>query len=1105
MPSPPPGELRAQLVEIHFNGVYLGRGDMLRLSLALTTRRVISTNEKVSLHGTTARLRVGGIYNAHGRRLASACVDERTRVAFRTQSARVFVFVELSQEMWHFEEDGSMYAEKCDVFLADLFRHWAGNPADGARASLATNHSISIVLYGRVIYDEADSKNAGDEKAPPLIRDEHGQLYRDFYKVILDLTQSPPPTVVAAVAQEIRAWSARVLEFSPRVPLSSKRLAFAHESNLLEAVNLALNSFEEHWIDRDLQVTGLALLAITAGTSYYSVPKDLLRLTTERMLSHGVGLDIISLSKTPLHTVPLFSFLGQDPTLAEQMFESPSSSSLSKAVTAASQYQGDNGGSKNSSSIRPDGPRNVAIPADQRDPLYFDPPNPRNLTRTLYYTEPLFVFCSFWGSQIDKPHRVDRFMPRARCYELFFQGIGEEMAIALPMLDLGATASLNQRAAHRPPWSQLSAEAQHQRLLQQEAYDLAAVGGPRARGAGALDALHGSYISAQSGGARSSLVGSPDSKTSNDELVISTAISPRKLMAPPSVVRSRKEAMASTSQVPTPTAEEPDKDLRGRSMALPRPLTRGQSRSKTPVAPKKRDASIAASVRTASSSLSRADGRTRGSSVSTSATPALISRLVSSPHQSPGAASPAPTTQPARTGWLGLFRSNSQSSTSQAPPSVKVQRIDAQAHVSPQMQWDPASAAPAAPTVSSVNASAAGASARRQSVVPSTDVSGDSTNSSSIKRSKPISIGNKSNPLGMEPPSKDVAGSRGQASSYHTHLSHSNEFLGSRRSIDPKFNPSKPEKLSVGLADQARRWASIFPRHANDQRAVNWTSICTPACLPLTTDYLPADEELEKLYSEYKYSIPTTSASSSFTLRADLPSGSAALEILLELVSQRIAQGFQISTAKEKQGRGTSSDTTALGVLRQPDLLEAAPLYLSLANQTHRITYDRTTRSIVVQVYRRRRSWTKRDVDYRAMIWTIGSGRWDTTSTTFPWPSMLDPSDWQAIDRLCAGLERMEANPTTRYWRTRLVLIPSDESPELESLTKSQLLAGQGEAGEPPKTPEEVYLRGFLALMNSLQAVRYLPAGTDREKEPMPTEMCAHTEFLLVHLLTMRV
>jgi hypothetical protein len=52
---------------------------------------------------------------------------------------------------------------------------------------------------------------------------------------------------------------------------------------------------------------------ISPGTGHFAVDKNLLRLTTERMVDHGIGIDLICLTKMPLHSVPLFSYVSKRP------------------------------------------------------------------------------------------------------------------------------------------------------------------------------------------------------------------------------------------------------------------------------------------------------------------------------------------------------------------------------------------------------------------------------------------------------------------------------------------------------------------------------------------------------------------------------------------------------------------------------------------------------------------------------------------------------------------------------------------------------------------------------------------------------------------------
>lgn len=145
---------------------------MFRLSLSLVST-VLFLNQRILLPGSTTRIRVGRIYNQRNDVVRSAFIDDQTKIVFRSESARCVIFIEVAEELWHFEEDGSLLREKCDLFLADLFdRFYNVQPP--------TSHTVSIILYGRVIYED---NGEGEEERAPLSRGEDNTLYRDFYKV----------------------------------------------------------------------------------------------------------------------------------------------------------------------------------------------------------------------------------------------------------------------------------------------------------------------------------------------------------------------------------------------------------------------------------------------------------------------------------------------------------------------------------------------------------------------------------------------------------------------------------------------------------------------------------------------------------------------------------------------------------------------------------------------------------------------------------------------------------------------------------------------------------------------------------------------------------
>lgn len=870
------------------------------------------------------------------------------------------------------------------------------------------------------------------------------------------------------VSSEIRKWQEEVLlRTRPNGEQKlSGRIAFAHESNMLEAVNLALNSFEEHWIDRDLQRTGLSLIVITAGTSFYQVDKALLRVTTERMLAHGVGLDIISLSKTPLHTVPLFSFRSHEPGLSDA-----SLLTRNLALSATSSPPSE-------------------FPSDQRDPLYYDAPRAAQEQST-YYAEPLFVFCAFFGIQVDKPHRIDRFMPRARCYELSSQGIGERIPIALPLLLPASDAESE--------WTFLS--EQEKRIARRDRYDANAVGakaelgelGPWARASGV------SELSTGSGSAGpGAMTEKAEPRPARPKDPPTPAPAPSLPPSPVQPSRRRAENRSVSTAIPVPERE------RGRERRLSDADQR-RVPSLTPIGRRPRSPSIGAgSIRTVSSAHTNA---TRGTK-SGGATPALIARLTAN-MAAPAATGTAAVAPASRPSWLGIFNRAAPAAPALAPSTV-VQKVDARANVAPELDLDGSASSYRSPSISST-------SSLSHTGTSSPSLGGTSATASRPTPTQPISISTRT----AQTREADRPSTKAPAQAAPAPLSLTKKWarvvkgepvnhprLSGAKSGASLLNPSKPGKRSVGFADQARRWASIFIRHSNDQRAVNWVSVPatffggTPsadpvdgrrsitrgACLPMTTDYLPTAEDLASKYSDYRYSVPTSSTASSFLLRTDIAQRSPVLELMTELISQRLSHGFQICTPANALGAldaiNLATSKTIVDVLRDMHLGETTAIYLSLASQIHRISYDRRTSAVVVKILRRRQTWAKDPYSYGALVWTAGASRYSHTPLQFPYPSMIDPVDWQLLDRLVAGDSKEDTAPALRYWRTRLVLLPAASVPDREYLVSKTTAFESTDV-----TDDDIQYQGFLTLMSLIQGLRWVPPGA--EKDVTDVQTCA--------------
>ena len=304
-----------------------------------------------------------------------------TKAIYRSLSAKVTIFIQVCTELWEFAGDGERYNEKIvHSFLPTLFAKWR---------EAGTNHIVTIVLISRVYYDDSEI----DYAAGPLRRDERGYWYKDFFKVITDL-EAIYEWKQTLVSLKNSFWdfqrdillthhSHQALQDSaigaPAQVRLVGRLSYAQDGPILEALNLGLISTETHYIDRSLNLTGASTLLITPGTGYFHVSKQLLRSTTTRMLDQGFVLDLILLTKPPLHQSPILSFEGTEPV-------------------AKLDKEGHDGKDGNFDPL-------------MMDPLWGgdDDSNVDARLKKTFWWEPFWMATTFWDKQMDLPFRQDRY------------------------------------------------------------------------------------------------------------------------------------------------------------------------------------------------------------------------------------------------------------------------------------------------------------------------------------------------------------------------------------------------------------------------------------------------------------------------------------------------------------------------------------------------------------------------------------------------------------------------------------------------------------------------------------------------------------------------
>lgn len=108
-------------VEFFFKDQYLARSDMWRLKRFISNT-CIYLNQKIEF--CNIRCQVFEMWS-QGERVASGYVSDETKVVYRSASSMVYLFLQMSSEMWDYDINGDLYFEKAvNGFLSDLFDKW---------------------------------------------------------------------------------------------------------------------------------------------------------------------------------------------------------------------------------------------------------------------------------------------------------------------------------------------------------------------------------------------------------------------------------------------------------------------------------------------------------------------------------------------------------------------------------------------------------------------------------------------------------------------------------------------------------------------------------------------------------------------------------------------------------------------------------------------------------------------------------------------------------------------------------------------------------------------------------------------------------------------
>ena len=875
-------------------------------------------------------------------------------------------------------------------------------------------------------------------------------------------------------------------------------------------MNLVLNPFDESYIDRDLSRTGLSIVVITPGVGHFAVNKNMLRLTTERLLDLGITLDLVCLAQLPLHVTPIFSFMSQ--RLPESKETGPFRASNFGRLQDVLYY---------------DAPPDEERPEEEhycQSSFMNSSSVDRSLIDVFLLALAPWVYCSFYSRSYDKPFRSDRFVPRCKMHEIQMLGVIDHdlSTLSLPMLGPelpghgGNTADLGTAT---PRCLDEAAEARTRRLAHENFDESIFSGGdigypPNGNPQGLLSpgmttpALSVEIAESDKEGVRDAWTGgstTPRPSRQHTSLRSDALASTDPLKADPepsseTATAGSRPSSTTTSMRSAPTQKErvfvldnhslgPDRDAwhlaETASGIAPKPAAEAMALNNQP---------RSLSSKLSRSTLSSLAGIFRGLSPKPNPTPPVTAL-----HSVAAVSSPSPHNRTAASKLLETSSLKTKTSLATEPRVVnrplsstihQVQQTPVRPVASMGVNLISTKKRIQAITSAKTDSDLLGTSQVEPLAIPTKGRSTDRRVSrrrhtgqelaSSVGRSHRLPIANhkRENPiLDEDRPAVETVqvafslpSQRGGSS-----FPYGNSY---KRSYMSSINPCRPRTRSIEKASKARRWQHALPRPTFTQD-VKWDSLCAPACLPLTSDMVPKDEELKSQYHAQLYHFDCQANQLSFLLRPptsgkqwDLP-----IEVLREMASQRLSQNFQFIVSGGKAARGavlSRGDVEGIRSGGASDILKAAegPLYLSTPNQVHRLNFATDNRNqIDVHIHTRMLDYTTTSMDYVCLVWPRKRKAYELGTATFKYPTRN--YDFNYLDRLISGAED-QLTDSLRYWRTRFILIPSDRLP----------VSSQGPIGEI-FSEQEVYINGATRLLELISKHRWKGSNEDLNSAPL--------------------
>jgi DEP domain-containing protein 5 len=805
---------------------------------------------------------------------------------------------------------------------------------------------------------------------------------------------------------------------------------------------MASTQFSNDYVDRDLIRTGISVVVVTASSGVFEVDKELLNLTSENLTNNGIGIDIVCLSKMPLHSVPLFKYretVSAGNPSTERISGTSNSSvptpNAKPGLSAPTSYKGSplissfrSSGiqlSRHSSSLHMESPEvwNYGIP-QWIDLSYWSPDGPKSSGMHLSPSK---------GFEPGSKQRKPPFVPRVRMYEVQMMGLMEMGMAEISIPWMAETQEYEPHRRRRRKASEWigSRSLSHSPKLSRR--------GVRLESASSRD--HGLLATG------TKMLGSTFGKMDayDDGIYTKPARARRSLTSPKKKHSlSHRPSVSSSAQSNTPTIEKSpvaaQKDVASRPMMIHAESSPGSDSASIATAKKARNPAAARAARNASYAL-------RGLAPPMRAVASTEINVENAQAQMPKAETLK--ARPTVAGSAHSIRSLSLYGNVPQASSSNKDSDDDYAHIAAQQEPErPSTPIRITNTTKQQTDTMSGSKHKHTR----SDVS-DSSRKDAKKGGKPQDEGTGSSP---------ESSGTDESSTEETWDMLPNSMPKSTLPFIRNVNASNPLKGNANRETFFGRWQHLYPRKPR-AATVKWRSLCTPASVPLTTEDFPSKDSLETDFDSISY-VVTLGGTDGVP---DRPNSRD--ELLREMLALRFAHGYQLVVGpRMNKFEGPGLHDASFFFNPDAKRRDGQYLFMSMGNTIQKLSLlDKNCISVIR--YQRKppqhQESPASEVTYQHLVRTILSNKF--APRTMHLRGFAEQYPWEEADNYLSDHRKGPKNEVQRlrFWRTRFVLLP----------VEPPAIASRHTAADSEENEEEIHLRGIRALTQIWQKMRYIP------------------------------